>query len=431
MVPDGVVDPAPVAGMLAPYRRICQDVLSLLPLQRQPSAGYVQGSVPVCVKRKAALHAPEQTSASTLFSDVAASRACATRVLRRNYDHWDTGLSGHRFERRSELMVGQPLHDSVRRPMQAGIPEMAQVLDGDGRLISDCEFDDFMGYLITSGLGEVRLVTFEAGQRALRTPRAFIGARLEPATAFQSSLLCKRNVPPEIELSGDGTASVSYCERSEMVRANIDSDGSVRVAFRHLFSEYDTGGPIVINSETREGPAPVEMFLEALPRAVHLDWDGYAFSIEPDTDNRIVASGFTYIPASGDIERYRHGADAGARVVSIGPGVRDGVGGELGGEILPDGFITEMVKVRSCDRFIRYGLPVFDGVFTEVDGSKVVHSGFSEGAGLSCARDTEVDAQGLRRFGHLGDALTRSEYLCLTVGFLPLINWGVSAEVVS
>ena len=434
MVPLWTVDSAHIAGMLGSDGRIiCRDACRFFPLQRQRSSSDVRGGVPVGIAAEAALPAPERRSVPVLLRDMPAPRARPRSVPRRDDDHRDARPKGHLFERRSKLVVGQPLHDAVRRPVQPGVPEMVQVLDGDGHGMRHRVVDDTVGDLERPRLVEVGFVASETVERPFGLPGTKVGAALERLSPVEDVLLLHRNILSEVVLSED--TSVGHGRYgSEASASDVDAEhGVLGGEGQDLASDDEGGGPLPVTErdpELRALPVVVEERLEPVPCAVLLDGDGEACAIGPDADDGIPTTSISEASTSRNVECTGDAADAGAVVFASHPGIGYRVDGELGWEAKapPERRVDDLVEISPGQRVVSEAIPVFDDVAAMVDRADVSFSQGTEPSFLRTTRNEQSDFDGSDNGWHLGGFSMLPPPIYLTLHFLPPLKWGVSVE---
>jgi len=185
-----------------------------------------------------------------------------------------------RHKKISELYIRDRVYLSVGSLVELMFPASdSKFLDGNGRIVFNCNFCDFFGNLTTAGLDKVELFVSKSLKALLRSIRPFVSLALKQSTPIRDSALPDGNVPTKVELF-DNTVfervENGYCSESGRTDINtndisVEGAGSVK-----LFVDGNSNFTIE-EGNCFDDPTIVKEPVESIIIAVECNRDGKGF----------------------------------------------------------------------------------------------------------------------------------------------------------
>jgi hypothetical protein len=233
------------------------------------------------------------------------SRTRFARVVCRNSGYLDSVLMGGALNDGSELCVWRSFSLAVRFSTELRVLQAVEVFDSNRCSISFGEGNDLMCDLVTPRAIEVPLMAFEFLQCPFSSDFSFdsLALQLAPPQANVSFDLC--HILPEIKLS-QNPALANDGDGCQARRTDIHShDRLLGLGFLNynLSPEIDYDNPasaFLKQAELGKSIAGFEQGIKPSPSTISSNRQPHTFYIfeRCDTNNRIVAFGFSELPAS-------------------------------------------------------------------------------------------------------------------------------------
>ena len=311
-------------------------------------------SVSVCFKPT--LLAPEVVASNpVVFGGVSAFGAHLAGVLGFDRYEWNGFDGGFIFHKEAELSVGNPIDNfpASLRPLGFGFPQILQILYSDGSIVSFCQSDYLVHYLVKTGGYKVSLPTRQVLQLLPTSLRvSVISMLLDGASPLLESDLTVSDVLSEIQLLNYASSSrILDCD-CDVSRVHVDTQ-----YIRHWFqfkllldkNHKLVGGCHLDGCYT---PSFLKMLLESSIRSVNSDGYSNTFSDGPQGEYWSPRFGFTQGEKSV-VKGHRNTLDVGL-VLPIIPSETPSIDSRTNDELRGDSkaFTKVLVSflVKTCSR---------------------------------------------------------------------------------
>jgi len=228
--------------------------------------------------------------------NVSASWACLARVFGWNLDYGYAELGGLVCECVAEESVGYAicLSSTLATQLSFPSPELVELLDSNGCLVSCCEVGQLLGEQpsVCANVGSLSPTQPSKLESCFASMSVLVSVLLQHGAAVLVSDLPQRDVASKVELPQNPTALFVHHGDSNAIGVLVYADHILRDSWswRSLLEQHEetvaTG-----HQDARSNPPISHVCLQAAICAILLHWQAEAFMVRSDAEDRVPVFG--------------------------------------------------------------------------------------------------------------------------------------------